>query len=211
MWLHCGAVGRGGIRERMMLLVWFLADFQSFPPLPISKLGPSGADSQMGGFVYVLGHCGSLQQILLWGWEFLPLLQPPQVFSVRFWGFISPTLAPWVAWSVSLLSCSSWFIHMQIWDHLLHQPPPCLKSSPPRLPVSSPAARLCPSYQSGWMFLLYTLVVGLPYSSIFWHFWLFLVFKFVVLLVVWGGTVYLPTPPSWPEVCVWICFLLHRL
>ena len=35
--------------------------FQSLPPLPTSKLGPSGADSQVGGVVYVLGPCGSLQ------------------------------------------------------------------------------------------------------------------------------------------------------
>ena len=46
-----------------------------------------------------------------------------------------------------------------------------------------------------------SLVIGLPYSSIFCQFWLFFVFKFVVflLLVVQGGTVCLPTPPSWPE------------
>ena len=35
------------------------ATFQSLPPLPTRKLGPSGADSQVVGFVYVLGPCGS--------------------------------------------------------------------------------------------------------------------------------------------------------
>ena len=51
-------------------------------------------------------------------------------------------------------------------------------------------------------FLFNSLVVGLLYSSIFWQFYLFLVFKFVValVLVVQGGKVFLPTPPSWPEV-----------
>ena len=39
-----------------------LASFQSLPPLHTSKLGPSGADSLVGGFVYVLGSCGSLPQ-----------------------------------------------------------------------------------------------------------------------------------------------------
>ena len=39
--------------------------FQSLPPLPTIKLGPSGADSQVGGLVYVLGPCGSLQRTLL--------------------------------------------------------------------------------------------------------------------------------------------------
>ena len=47
-------------------------------------------------------------------------------------------------------------------------------------------------------------LMGIPLyvSSIFWQFWLFFVFKFVVflLLVVQGGKVYLPMPPSWPEV-----------
>ena len=44
-----------------MPLPQLLAGFQSLPPLPTSKLGLSGADSQAGGFVYVLGPCGSLQ------------------------------------------------------------------------------------------------------------------------------------------------------
>ena len=48
-----------------MLIVQLLAVFQSLPTLPTSKLGPSGADSQVGGFVYVLGPCGSLQGALL--------------------------------------------------------------------------------------------------------------------------------------------------
>ena len=63
------------------------------------------------------------------------------------------------------------------------------------------AAHLCPSYQFG-CFFFNSLVVRLPYSSIFCQFWLFLIFKFVVvlLLVVRGGTVCLPMPPSWPEV-----------
>ena len=50
-------------------------------------------------------------------------------------------------------------------------------------------------------FFCNSLAVGLPYSLIFWLFWFF-IFKFVVvlLLVVRGGKVYLPMPPSWPEV-----------
>ena len=63
--LHCGTVHGGGVRERTMALAPLSAGFQSLPPLPISQLGPSGADSQVGGFVYVLGPCGSLQQTLL--------------------------------------------------------------------------------------------------------------------------------------------------
>ena len=48
-----------------MLLALLSAGFQSLPPLPTIKLGPLGADSQVGGFVYVLGPCGSLQGALL--------------------------------------------------------------------------------------------------------------------------------------------------
>ena len=44
-----------------MVLALFSACFQSLPPLSTSKLGPSGAYSQVGGFVYVLGPHASLQ------------------------------------------------------------------------------------------------------------------------------------------------------
>ena len=47
-------------------------------------------------------------------------------------------------------------------------------------------------------FFFNSMVVRLPYILLFWKFWLFFVFKFVVdlLLVVQGGKVYLPMPPS---------------
>ena len=60
------------------------AGFQSLPHLSTIKLVLSGSDFWVGGFVYILGSCGSLQQTLLGGWEFLLLLpQPLQVFSIR--------------------------------------------------------------------------------------------------------------------------------
>ena len=75
------------------------------------------------------------------------------------------------------------------------QPPPCHQSSSPWLPISSPPT------SPDECFLFNCLVVRLSYSSIFWQFCLFFVFKFfvVLILVVWGGTVYLPMPPSWPD------------
>ena len=48
-----------------MPLGQYSVGFQSLLPLPTSKLGPSGADSQVGGFVYVLGPCRFLQGTLL--------------------------------------------------------------------------------------------------------------------------------------------------
>ena len=57
--LCCGAVCKGGIQEGTIPLAQLSAGFQPLPSLPTSKLGPSGADSQVDGFVYVLGPCGS--------------------------------------------------------------------------------------------------------------------------------------------------------
>ena len=68
-----------------MLLAGLSDGFQSLPPLPTSKLGPSGADSWVGGFVYVLGPCGFFQ------WNCPVRLgvsaAAPQIFSVR--GFVA--------------------------------------------------------------------------------------------------------------------------
>ena len=86
---------------------------------------------------------------------------------------------------------------------LLHNPPPrwvrqlqpCCKSSPPWLPISAPPTRL------DEYFFFISLVVGLPYSSIFCQFWLFFVFK-LLLSFFWlceeAGC--LPMPSSGPEV-----------
>ena len=58
-------------------------------------------------------------------------------------------------------------------------------------------------------FFFSSLVVRLPYSSIFWQFCLFFVFNFVVVLSsVQGGTVCLPTPPSWPAVPSFLTLVL---
>ena len=48
-----------------MPLAWLLPHFQSLPPLPTSELSLSGADSQMGGLVCVLGPHGPLQWTLM--------------------------------------------------------------------------------------------------------------------------------------------------
>ena len=61
----------------------------------------------------------------------LPPPQPPQVFSVRDLRLYFPVLEPWVAWSVSLPSCSSWFFCSRMWDCPVRSLPPCCASSPP--------------------------------------------------------------------------------
>ena len=54
-----------GVPEGTVPLALLPAGFQSLPSLPTSNLDPFGADYQVGGFVYILGPHGSLQQALL--------------------------------------------------------------------------------------------------------------------------------------------------
>ena len=65
-----------------MLTSQLWAGFQSFPPLPISKMCPSGSDSQVGGFVYIPRTCG-LSHKLPRDWDFPLPPQLPKDFSVR--------------------------------------------------------------------------------------------------------------------------------
>ena len=178
-----------------MLLAHLFVYFQSLPPPPTSKLGPSGADSSVGGFVYILGPCGKLSSELScedrsFSFSFNPL----RCFQSEVLRLYFLVLEPWVVRSVSLPNYSSQFSHTQMWDHLVLQPLPCWQHSPRQLPISAPPAGLDECFFN-------SLVVGLPYSSIFWQFWSFFVFKFVVVLplVVQGSKMYLPMPLSWLE------------
>ena len=132
----------------------------------------------------------------LWGWEFLPPLQLPQVFTVRGFEALFP--------HAGMLGCSVYLaphLFLLVYLHTNVGPPGPLATAllqvlSAKLTVSTPLTSL------DEYFFFNFLVVRLPYSSIFWQFWLFFVFKFaiVLLLVVRRGTVCLPTPPSWPEV-----------
>ena len=115
-----------------------------------------------------------------------------------------PISEPWVWRSVSLPSCSSQFMACkcgtaQSTSHHLACPGLPVAAWPPvlstQLPISTPPTGLDECV------FLNSLVVRLPYILIFCQFWFF-VFKFVVvlLLVVQGGTMCLPTPLSWLEV-----------
>ena len=59
MSLCCDTVCGGGVREGTVPLA-MLCQFSVTPLLSTSKLGHSGADFLVGGFVYILGPCGSL-------------------------------------------------------------------------------------------------------------------------------------------------------
>ena len=140
-------------------LAQLLSGFQSLPPLPTSKLGLPGAESQVGGFVYILGP-----------WWVSPTNSPLRLgvspttatpigfYSQRFWGFNSPlwnsglhclSVYPVVPPSLSAHECRiSWSISHHLTCQVC-QLLPCCMSSP------SPSSHIHPSYQSGWMFLLY--------------------------------------------------------
>ena len=74
----------------------------------------------------------------------------------------------------------------------VHQPPTCCESSLPQLPIFTPPTSL------DECFFFISLVVRLPYSSIFCHFQLFFVFK-LLLSFFW----------LWEEAqCVYLCLYL---
>ena len=175
-----------------------------------SGLCPLGTDSQGGGLVYVLGLCESLQQTLLWDWESLLPLQFPQVFAARGFEALFPcarSLGCLVHLTPQLFLLAYLCIHvghpgLPSAPHLrltcaspalvCHQLLPCRESSPTWLPISSPSTSL------DECFFFNSLVFGLPWSLIFWQFWLVFVFKLVVILLlfVWGSEACLPMPPS---------------
>ena len=146
--LHCVVVmyvGEGWEREQYHLLSPG-PTFQHFPCFPQADCALSGADSQVDGFVYILGPCGPLQQTLLWDWELLPLLQPPQSFySQGVWVFSFPH------WNLGSTVCLAPQVCFPVYwcRNVGPTHPPAAVLSPPL----APAAPLCSSYQSGWMFL----------------------------------------------------------
>ena len=134
------------------------------------QIGPfSGADSWVGGFVYILGSCGYLQWTLLWGWEFSPAPLPPQVFTEvlrlslcwnpGLWGLSHSLVVP-----SSLSACKramTWSSSCYLAVHPLH--PSC--PSPPLLPVWVNVSSLTPwlsdfhtirfSGSSGYFFFIF--------------------------------------------------------
>ena len=155
---------------------------------------PGGSSQSV--WVYVCSR--TLQALCL-------LPQPLPVFTARcyeallYWCWSpGPHGLAW-GWDRLLPRCPSQFYpsHVNVGPPiaLAALPPPhCIFSAP--VPISTPPTCL---YEYG---SFKSLVVGLPYSLIFWQFWVIFVLRLVVILlmVVQGGEACLPMPPSWPEV-----------
>ena len=176
-----------------MPLAWLSSHFPSLPLLPTSDLYPSCADACVGGLVYVLEPCGPLQWYSPVRRAVSSAAATPQVFTTRGFEAFLPG-----ARTLGCAVCLAPQRFLPVYPHAnvgpptppaaasptpVLQPLPCLVSSPPQLPISTPPTSL------DECFFFNSLVVRLPCSSIFWQFWLFIVFKLVVifLLVVQGS------------------------
>ena len=78
-------------------------------------------------------------------------LNPHRFFQSDVLRLYFPKLEPWVVQSVLLPSCSSQFIHTQMWDYLFCQLPPCQVCQP--WPCHKSSLTSCPSppLVSTWM------------------------------------------------------------
>ena len=124
-----------------MLLVQLSVAFQSLPPLPTSKLGPSGADSWVGGFLYILGPCGSLLKLSCEAGSFSCYPNPHRFFQSEVLRFYFPVLEPWCGLSGSPV-VPPFYPHANV-----GLPTPAAATL--LLVLSTPAACVHPSYQSG--------------------------------------------------------------
>ena len=176
--LCCNAVCGGGVQEGTVSLR-SLPVFRHFPRYPEANWALLVADSHVGGFVSVLGPCGSLQWTLLWGLVFLLPPQLPQDFTIRGFEALFPH-AGTLGWAVCLtpqlfLLCSS---SAQKCGNA-QSASCCLATSPLHPGCPSPSLLLV------WMNVssLTPWLLDFPYSLTFWPFWLFFVLKFVLASV----------------------------
>ena len=112
--------------------------------------------------------------------------QPPQVFTARDFEALFPgtgSLAVCLAPQLFFLVIYMQMLECPVSSLCLTCPSPpaaaCHQSSPPQLLISAPPTIL------GECFFFNSLVLGLPYSSIFCQFWLFLFLKLLSFFWLW--------------------------
>ena len=177
-----------------------LCQFSVTSPTSHKQIGPSGADF-LGGWVCVCSRAlwiSPTSSPMRLGVSPAAASTPTGVFNQRFEALFprtgalgcavcsapSPFLPVYPCMNVGRRVCQGlpttlWGLLAAAQPALFHnppphwvcQPPPCHESSPPWLLVSAPPTCL------DECFLFISLVVGLPYSSVFCQFWLFFVFK----------------------------------
>ena len=116
---------------------------------------------------------------------------PRRSLQPEFLRLYCPVLEPWVAHFVSPPVVLLAYLLMNV-GNPVRQPPPCRASSLPWLPVSA----LLPVRMKIFSLTLWLLTsMQFDFLAVL----LFFVFRSVILLLVVGGSkVFLPTPPSWP-------------
>ena len=149
---------------------------------------------RVGGFAYILRLCGPFRQSFLKIWQFLPLPPPALIFTARSYGDLSswcwnPGLCSLVlGWDRFFSRYPSWLLSTThdcgtARAHSAATLPLCatlcLLASLPLLHISAPPTCLdeCGFFKS--------LVVGFPYSFIFWLFWVLFAWKFSCNLFLW--------------------------
>ena len=199
--------GRG--QEGAMAPASLSSGFQSFTRLPTIKLGPSGAGSRVGGLVHALGPCGSLQRPLPWGCESLLLPpQTPRAFSIRGLRLYFPELEPWVARSALL---PAFLVRVYLCANVGPGGLPVVRLPAPFIPHS---ASLSPA-RATWVLSAPVPISAPPTGLDECLFFIYLVSDFLTVrfsvLVVRGGAVCLPTPPSWFSKCAIVSWFIHLM
>ena len=114
---------------------------------------------------------GPFKRRLLRILQFLPLPQPPLVFTARSYG----DLSSW-HWN-SGLGGLMWGWDPSLWKYS-SQFLSTIHACGTTCSMSSQPVCLYPSYLPGWIDFFNSLLVGLPYSLMFWWFWVIVVLYF---------------------------------
>ena len=126
-----------------MLLAQVSISFQSLPLLPTSKLALLVLTPWWVVLCTFQDLVGLSNELFCETGSFSCSLKSHKFYQPEVLRFYFPALDSWVVQSVSIPSLSSWFIHGQVWDHLLCQPWPFLPWSSSHFLALSPLHPSC--------------------------------------------------------------------